>query len=53
MRTIIEWFDNEISWEAFYKQHGADLFVKFFWCYTLDHPDLNLDYDLKILETTE
>lgn len=53
MRTIIERFDNEISWEAFYKQYGADLFVKFFRCYTLDHPDLNLNYDLQILESTD
>lgn len=52
MREFLEKFDDTISAEIFYKQHGADLFVKFFRCYSLDHPNLNLDYNFDILEST-
>lgn len=52
MREFIEKFDNTVSAEQFYKQHGADLFVKFFRCYSLEHPRLNLDYNFEVLESS-
>jgi len=52
MWEFIEKFDDKIDAKNFYKQHGSDLFSKFFRCYSLDHPNLNLDYGFDVLEST-